>query len=63
MLVRISYAEAGTPHPYDEVAAKKTKNPIFEDWAEYLVCYRGHHIELYEDYVRLRHLHHPTGVS
>ncbi|KAG8980386.1 hypothetical protein FRC05_006017 [Tulasnella sp. 425] len=51
MLVRISYAEAGTPHPYDEVAAKKTKNPIFEDWAEYLVCYRGHHIELYEDYI------------
>ncbi|KAG8908406.1 hypothetical protein FRB99_006611 [Tulasnella sp. 403] len=51
MLVKISYNRSdGLPSPYDEVEAKRHPDTVEEDWAEFMVCWRGNHLELYEDW-------------
>ncbi|KAG9035602.1 hypothetical protein FRB95_011008 [Tulasnella sp. JGI-2019a] len=51
MLVKISYFETdGLTHPFDEEAARRYPNPEKTEWAEYLVCWRKRHLELYEEW-------------
>lgn len=52
MLVKVSHNRSeGLPHPYDEAEAGRHPDTLEEDWAEYMVCWRGNHLELYEDWV------------
>jgi len=54
MLVRVSYTESESlPRHFDEVQNRMTANLKYEDWAEFLVVWRGKRLELYEDYVSL----------
>jgi hypothetical protein len=52
MLVRVSYTESESlPRNFDEVQNRMTANIKYEDWAEFLVVWRGKRLEIYEDYV------------
>ena len=52
MLVRVSYTKSESlPRHFDEVQNCVTANIKYEDWAEFLVVWRGKRLELYEDYV------------
>ena len=52
MLVKVSYNRSeGLPHPYDEAEASRHPDTVEEDWAEFMVCWRSRHLELYEDWV------------
>lgn len=52
MLVKVSYNRSeGLPHPYDEKEAGRHPDSVEEEWAEFLVCWRGSRLELYEDWV------------
>ncbi|KAG8886651.1 hypothetical protein FRB97_000071 [Tulasnella sp. 331] len=51
MLVNISYFETdGLPQPYDQDEARRHPTSEKEAWAEYLVCWKRRHLELYEEW-------------
>ncbi|OJA08772.1 hypothetical protein AZE42_01293 [Rhizopogon vesiculosus] len=51
MLVRVSYTKSESlPRHFDEVQNRMTADIKFEDWAEFLVVWRGKRLEIYEDY-------------
>ncbi|KAG2155842.1 uncharacterized protein EDB93DRAFT_1128478 [Suillus bovinus] len=50
MLVRVSYTKSESlPCHFDEVQNRTTRLR-YEDWAEFLVVWRGERLEIYEDY-------------
>jgi hypothetical protein len=54
MLVRVSYTKAESlPRHFDEVQNRTTPHLRYEDWAEFLVVWRGERLEIYQDYVSL----------
>ncbi|KAG1742396.1 uncharacterized protein EDB91DRAFT_1279626 [Suillus paluster] len=51
MFVRISHTKSESlPCHFDEVQNRMTPNLNYEDWAEFLVVWRGERLEIYEDY-------------
>ncbi|KAG2151386.1 hypothetical protein DEU56DRAFT_777628 [Suillus clintonianus] len=51
MLVRVSYTKSESIlRHFDEVQNRMTPNLRYEDWAEFLVVWRGERLEIYEDY-------------
>lgn len=51
MLVRVSYTKSDSlPCHFDEVQNRATPHLRYEDWAEFLVVWRGEWLEIYEDY-------------
>jgi len=51
MLVRVSYTKSESlPCHFDEVQNRTTPRLRYEDWAEFLVVWRGERLEIYEDY-------------
>lgn len=51
MLVRVSYTKAESlPRHFDEVQNRTTPHLRYEDWAEFLVVWRGERLEIYQDY-------------
>jgi hypothetical protein len=54
MLVRVSYTKSESlPRHFDEVQNRTTPHLRYEDWAEFLVVWRGERLEIYQDYVSL----------
>jgi hypothetical protein len=53
MVVRVSYCKDDTfgTH-FDEVQDRSTRDMQYEDWAEFMVIWRGHRLELYNNFVR-----------
>lgn len=52
MLVRVSHTKLeGLSKCFDEVQNRYTSKLHYEDWAEFIVVWRGQRIEIYEDYV------------
>lgn len=52
MLVRVSYTKLeGLSKHFDETQNRYTSKLHYEDWAEFMVVWRGQKIEIYEDYV------------
>jgi hypothetical protein len=52
MVVRVAYSEDGSVGPrFDEVQSRSARNLLCEDWAEFMVVWRNHRLELYNDYV------------
>ncbi|KAG1882580.1 hypothetical protein F4604DRAFT_1741551 [Suillus subluteus] len=51
MLVRVSYTKSESlPCHFDEVQNRITPRLRYEDWAEFLVVWRGERLEIYQDY-------------
>ncbi|KAG2039604.1 hypothetical protein BDR03DRAFT_1008925 [Suillus americanus] len=51
MLVRVSYTKSESlPSHFDEVQNRSTPRLRYEDWAEFLVVWRGERLEIYQDY-------------
>lgn len=51
MLVRVSYTKSESlPRHFDEVQNRTTPHLRYEDWAEFLVVWRGERLEIYQDY-------------
>lgn len=51
MLVRVSHTKLeGLSKCFDEVQNRYTSKLHYEDWAEFIVVWRGQRIEIYEDY-------------
>lgn len=51
MLVRVSYTRSESlPCRFDEVQNRITPHLRYEDWAEFLVVWRGERLEIYQDY-------------
>lgn len=51
MLVRVSYTiSESLPCRFDEVQNRITPHLRYEDWAEFLVVWRGERLEIYRDY-------------
>jgi hypothetical protein len=52
MLVRVSHTDADSVGiAFDENQNMITQHLEYEDWAEFMVVWRGRRLELYEDYV------------
>lgn len=51
MLVRVSYTKSESlPRHFDEVQNRTTPHLRYDDWAEFLVVWRGERLEIYQDY-------------
>ena len=53
MVVRVAYCKADTfgPH-FDEMQDRCARHMQYEDWAEFMVIWRGHRLELYNNFVQ-----------
>ena len=53
MVVRVAYCRDDTfgPH-FDEMQDRCARHMQYEDWAEFMVIWRGHRLELYSNFVR-----------
>ena len=54
MIVRVAYCKDDTfgPH-FDEMQDRCARDMQYEDWAEFMVIWRGHRLELYNNFVRV----------
>ncbi len=54
MVVRVAYCKDDTfgPH-FDEMQDRCARHMQYEDWAEFMVIWRGHRLELYDNFVRV----------
>ena len=54
MVVRVAYCKDDTfgPH-FDEMQDRCARHMQYEDWAEFMVIWRGHRLELYNNFVRV----------
>lgn len=53
MVVRVAYCRDDTfGHHFDEMQDRCARDMQYEDWAEFMVIWRGHRLELYSNYVR-----------
>ncbi len=53
MVVRVAHCKDDTfgPH-FDEMQDRCARDMQYEDWAEFMVIWRGHRLELYTNFVR-----------
>jgi hypothetical protein len=56
MLVRVSYTRSTYINSFDEHQNRTTSHLDHEDWAEFMVVWRNHRIDLCEGYVRFHHI-------
>jgi hypothetical protein len=53
MVVRVAYCRDDTFRPhFDEMQDRCVRHMQYEDWAEFMVIWRGHRLELYNNFVR-----------
>ena len=54
MVVRVAYCKDDTfGHHFDEMQDRCARDMEYEDWAEFMVIWRGHRLELYNNFVRI----------
>ncbi len=62
MLVRVAYCKDDTfGSHFDEMQDRCARDMQYEDWAEFMVIWRGHRLELYNNFVRFSQF--PCSVS
>ena len=53
MVVRVAYCRNGSfGSHFDETQDRSTRDMQYEDWAEFMVIWRGRRLELYNNFVR-----------
>jgi hypothetical protein len=53
MVVRVAYCKDDTfGLHFDEMQDRCARDMQYEDWAEFMVIWRGHRLELYNNFVR-----------
>jgi len=53
MVVRVAYSNDDTfGLHFDEMQDRCARDMQYEDWAEFMVIWRGHRLELYNNFVR-----------
>jgi hypothetical protein len=57
MVVRVAYCKDDSfGSHFDEVQDRSARDMQYEDWAEFMVVWRSHRLELYNNFVRFSSL-------